>query len=164
ASHFWAILIGIDAYASNPLHGCVSDTLSMKKLLLENVGVPEHRIQCLLGARKPPHGDPLTPSHANIVKLLHSLFDNPEIERGNNIIYYTGHSSSYHCSEHFSTPLESKCSSSDACPIEALCPIDHDTIDADGHPIPDISDRELNSLFTKISHVKGHKITFITDC
>ncbi|KAK0433300.1 caspase domain-containing protein [Desarmillaria tabescens] len=166
ASRFWAVLIGIDAYDSNPLHGCVPDALLMKKLLLENIGVPEHRIQCLLGTRKPSHGDPLTPSRANIVNMLHSLINNPEIEWGDNIIiYYAGHGSSYHCSEHFSTSLESQCSSSnDICPIEALCPIDRDTIDADGRPIPDISDRELNALFSQISRAKGHKITFIADC
>ncbi|KAK0205779.1 hypothetical protein DFS33DRAFT_1223564, partial [Desarmillaria ectypa] len=165
ASRFWAVLIGIDAYESNVLHGCVSDALLMKKLLIEDIGVPEHRIQCLLGSRNSSHGDPLTPSRTNIVKILHGLIDNPEIERGDNIvIYYAGHGSSYHCSEHFSTALESKSCSIDVCPIEALCPIDRDTIDADGHPIPDISDRELNALFTEISRVKGHKITFIADC
>ncbi|PBK72055.1 hypothetical protein ARMSODRAFT_972748 [Armillaria solidipes] len=164
ASRFWAVLIGIDAYESNPLHGCVSDALSMKKFIID-IGTPEHRIHYLLGSRKPYPDDPLTPSRANIVNMLHSLIDSPEIERGDNIIiYYAGHGSSYHCSDHFSTALEFKCRNSDVCPIEALCPIDRDMIDIHGRPIPDISDRELNALFTEISRTKGHKITFFADC
>ncbi|PBL01573.1 hypothetical protein ARMGADRAFT_1158313 [Armillaria gallica] len=162
ASQFWAVLIGIDAYQSHPLQGCVSDALSMKDFLIDKLEVPECRIQCLLGSQS-PSGDSLTPSHANIVNVLYSLIDNTEIARGDNIIiYYAGHGSSYQCSSHFSTP-DSKCRTS-ACPIEALCPIDRDTKDASGKWIPDISDRELNAIFTEISRTKGHKITFIADC
>ncbi|KAK0435907.1 hypothetical protein EV421DRAFT_1834180 [Armillaria borealis] len=136
----------------------------MKRLLI-HIGMQEHRIQCLLGSRNPSRSDPLTPSRTNIVHILHSLIDNPDIERGDNIIiYYAGHGSSYHCSDHFSTALGFKCRNSDVCPIEALCPIDRDTIDVEGRPVPDISDRELNTFFTEISRTKGHKITFFADC
>ncbi|SJL17246.1 uncharacterized protein ARMOST_20792 [Armillaria ostoyae] len=40
-SRFWAVLIGIDAYKSNPLHGCVSDALSVKNSLIKDVRMPE---------------------------------------------------------------------------------------------------------------------------
>ncbi|SJL17249.1 uncharacterized protein ARMOST_20795 [Armillaria ostoyae] len=162
-SCFWAVLIGIDAYKSLPLQGCVSDTKLMKKSLVENVGVLEKCIQCLLGSHIPtPLGDPFTPSRSNIVNMLYSLIDNPDIEPGDNIIiYYMGHSLSYYCSEHLST--ESICQTGD-CPVEALCPIDRDTIDSDEHWIPNISDRELSTLLTMISQAKGHHITLITDC
>ncbi len=134
----------------------------MKDFLIDKLEVPEYRIQCLLGSQS-PSGDSLTPSRANIVNVLYSLIDNTEIAPGDNIIiYYAGHGSSYQCSSHFSTP-DSKCRTS-ACPIEALCPIDRDTKDAGGKWIPDISDRELNAIFTEISRTKGHKITFIADC
>ncbi|KAK0209635.1 hypothetical protein IW262DRAFT_1416396 [Armillaria fumosa] len=124
--------------------------------LLIHIGMPEHRIQFLLGSRNTSRSDPLTPSRANIVNILHSLVDNPDIERGDNIIvYYAGHGSSYHCSDHFSTALGFKCRNGDVCPIEAC---------AYGWPIPDISDRELNVLFTEISLSKRHKITFFADC
>ncbi|PBK72069.1 hypothetical protein ARMSODRAFT_932420 [Armillaria solidipes] len=136
----------------------------MKKLLIDDVGVPEKHIQSLLGSQNPtPPDDPLSPSRANILKILHGLIDNPEIERNDNIIiYYAGHGSSYYCSEHSFTP-EAKCQTG-ACPIEALCPIDRDTMDSDGHWITDISYREVNVLLAQISHAKGHHITFITDC
>ncbi|KAK0209633.1 peptidase C14, caspase domain-containing protein, partial [Armillaria fumosa] len=160
------VLIGIDAYKSNPLRGCVSDASLVKKFLTEDVGVPEHRIQCLLGFENPTTdpGDPQTPSRTNIVNTLRSLIDNPEIGQNDNIIvYYAGHGASYSCSEHFST-AESRGCQTGSCPIQALCPIDRDTMDCDEHWIPDISHRELNVLLTQISLAKGHHITFITDC
>ncbi len=154
ASRFWAVLIGIDAYQSNPLHGCVWDALVMKELLTEKFGVPDDRVQCLLGSNNPTSGSPMTPSRANIVNVLYSLIDNVKIQRGDNIIiYYAGHGSSYDATGSYSDP------------IQAMCPIDRDTKDPDsGHWIPDISDRELNALFTQISYAKGHKITYFADC
>ncbi|KAG7439449.1 uncharacterized protein BT62DRAFT_828717, partial [Guyanagaster necrorhizus] len=93
--------------------------------------------------------------------LFYDLTNNKEIERGDNIIiYYGGHGSCHYCADHF---LDSRCSNV-SCPTEALCPIDRDTQDAGGKWIPDISDRELNSLFVQISLAKGHNITFIADC
>ncbi len=134
----------------------------MKNFLTERLEVPEYRIQCLLGSQS-PSGDSLTPSRANIINVLYSLINNIEIAQGDNIIiYYAGHGSSYQCSTHSLAP-DSVCRS-EACPIEALCPIDRDTKDASGKWIPDISDRELNPFFTEISRTKGHKITFIADC
>ncbi|KAK0476018.1 hypothetical protein IW261DRAFT_1311385, partial [Armillaria novae-zelandiae] len=161
-SQFWAVLIGIDAYESWPLQGCVSDASLMKNFLIDDLGVPKERIQCLLGSHNLIPDDPLKPSRANIVDTLYSLIHNDEIQLGDNIIiYYAGHGSSYQCSEHsFTTPncrLE-------LCPVEALCPIDRDALDSHGRWVPDISDRELNALFTEISRVKGHNITFIVDC
>ncbi|PBL01547.1 hypothetical protein ARMGADRAFT_907113, partial [Armillaria gallica] len=162
-SRFWAVLIGIDAYKSSPLHGCVSDASLMKKFLIDDLGMPKERIQCLLGSHNLiPDGDPLTPSRANIVNTLYSLIHNDEIQLGDNIIiYYAGHGSSYQCSKH---SFMGRDCSRDLCPVEALCPIDRDTLDSHGHWVPDISDRELNALFTEISRVKGHKITFVADC
>ncbi len=39
--------------------------------------------------------------------------------------------------------------------IETLCPVDRDTLDANGVPIPDISDRELNTLLTRSPEKRG---------
>ncbi|KAK0191759.1 hypothetical protein F5146DRAFT_930411, partial [Armillaria mellea] len=134
----WAILISIDAYQTYPLHGCVSDASLIKKFLIDDIKVPDHHIQCLLGLEGSNTGSPFTPSHTNIINMLRSLIDNPEIKQNNNIIiYYAGHGASYTCSEHFSTAKYSCLTG--ACPIQALCPIDHDTMDSDGHWIPNIS-------------------------
>ncbi|KAK0209637.1 hypothetical protein IW262DRAFT_1528429, partial [Armillaria fumosa] len=163
ASRFWAVLIGIDAYKSSPLEGCVSDASLMKKFLIDDLGVQREQIQYLLGSHDLTPDDPLTPSHANIVNTLCSLIHNDEIQLGDNIIiYYAGHGSSYQCSLNHSL-TRPNCGTY-LCPIEALCPIDRDTLDSHGRCVPDISDQELNALFTEISRIKGHKITFIADC
>ncbi|KAK0209625.1 hypothetical protein IW262DRAFT_1498251 [Armillaria fumosa] len=164
ASRFWAVLIGIDAYQSNPLDGRVSDALTMKKFLIDELKVPEHRIQCLLGSNNPIPGSPMTPSRANIVDVLYSLIDNVQIKSSDNIvIYYAGHRSSYYCSlaGQCAATGSSACLSAGVCPIQAMCPIDRDN--ADGSLIPDISDRELNTLFAEIVYAKGSdlKITLI---
>ncbi len=55
----------------------------------------------------------------------------------------------------------------DECPskfVEALCPMDRDTLDSSGAIIPDITDRELNAILKQISYAKGNRITFILDC
>ncbi|PBK91149.1 hypothetical protein ARMGADRAFT_1166538 [Armillaria gallica] len=161
ASRFWAVLIGIDTYERSPLHGCVSDALLMRDYLINDLGMPEERIQCLLGAEIPIPGNFLTPSRTNIIDVLYSLIDNQGIDPGDNVLlYFAGHGASYYCSEHF---LKPECDNN-FCPTEALCPLDRDTVDAKGRYVPDISDRELGALFTEISRVKGNKITFIADC
>ncbi|PBK90975.1 hypothetical protein ARMGADRAFT_864995, partial [Armillaria gallica] len=157
ASQFWAVLIGIDAYRIRPLHGCVSDALAMESYLIKDLGVPQERIQRLLGPTELEHeslNHSSTPSRANIVSSLLSLVSNPEIEFGDNIIIYiSGHGSRYSPS-HFGL----------AGSIEALCPIDRGNLGADGTPIPDISDREINAILTEIARSKGHHITVVLDC
>ncbi|KAK0505478.1 caspase domain-containing protein [Armillaria luteobubalina] len=157
ASRFWAVLIGIDEYASYPLRGCVSDVQLMEKYLTEDLGVPSNRIQLLLGSKEhlSPQ-DPIYPSRAHIVNTLLSLIKNSKIAHDDNIIvYYSGHGSYYPYNTGEDDEPEY---------IETLCPIDRDTPGEDGEPVPDISDRELNTILSLISHAKGHCITVILDC
>ncbi|PBK64090.1 hypothetical protein ARMSODRAFT_1007392 [Armillaria solidipes] len=158
ASRFWAVLIGIDAYKTSPLRGCVSDALTMENYLVKDFGVPKERIQRLLGPTE--HRSPSdfsVPSRANIVSSLLSLVHNSQIELGDNIIiYFSGHGSCY-------SPSNLDCNAGMGS-IEALCPIDREDLDASGVPIPDISDREINCILKEISRSKGHHITFILDC
>ncbi|PBK90972.1 hypothetical protein ARMGADRAFT_872604, partial [Armillaria gallica] len=158
ASRFWAVLIGIDAYKTYPLCGCVSDALTMENYLINDLGVPKERIQRLLGPTE--HGSLnnfSVPSRTNIVSSLLNIVQNPEIEVGDNvIIYFSGHGTSYSPSD---VGFDAETGS-----IEALCPIDRGDLDANDIPIPDISDREINAILTEISRSKGHHITFILDC
>ncbi len=101
-----------------------------------------------------------SPTRTNIIETLLSLSVDPQIQHGDNIIiYFSGHGSSYLCSDYYRTGSIQ----SNGC-IEALCPVDR----APGNPfcvsIPDISDREINTILTEISRTKGHHITFILDC
>ncbi|KAK0435909.1 hypothetical protein EV421DRAFT_2087011, partial [Armillaria borealis] len=97
----------------------------------------------------------------HILQVLYSLIDNQEIDPGDNIlIYFAGHGARYNCAKHFLKPT----CDTNSCPVETPCPLDRDALDAEGRYVPDISDRELDALFTEICRVQGHKITFIADC
>ncbi|PBK60331.1 hypothetical protein ARMSODRAFT_982425 [Armillaria solidipes] len=48
--------------------------------------------------------------------------------------------------------------------VEALCPVDRNTLDISGKFITDITDRELNAILVHISRMKENQITFILDC
>ncbi|KAK0492686.1 hypothetical protein EDD18DRAFT_1008714, partial [Armillaria luteobubalina] len=162
ASRFWAVLIGIDVYQSQDhLDGCVSDASMMRKFLIQELKVPEHCIQCLLGSNNPIRGSPMKPSCTNIVDMLYSLIGNVQIKSSDNIvIYYAGHRLSYYCSlaGQCTATGSSTCLSAGVCPIQAMCPIDCDTKNADGSLISDISDRELNTLFEEIVCAKGRDL------
>ncbi|PBK62769.1 hypothetical protein ARMSODRAFT_1024541 [Armillaria solidipes] len=121
-SQFYAVLIGINEYASYPLHGCISDVRLMEQYLTEDLGVPRERIQLFLGSREHiSPADTMNPSHAHIIGALLSIVGNPKIAYNDNIIiYYSRHGSCYsiHETEY----------------IETLCPIDHDTPGDNGKP------------------------------
>ncbi|PBK82916.1 hypothetical protein ARMGADRAFT_1089819 [Armillaria gallica] len=96
-SQFSAVLIAIDEYPLNPLQGCVNDALLMERFLIEDLSVPKHKIQSLLGSKKAQakYNDPTTPSCANIIEALTSLIYNTDINHGGNIIiYFSRHGSS----------------------------------------------------------------------
>ncbi|PBK90851.1 hypothetical protein ARMGADRAFT_295097 [Armillaria gallica] len=171
-SRVWAVLIGIDAYGypTYPLRGCVADALAMKQYLVEDLLVPKERIQSLLGCHdtSPTDVSPI-PSRANIVGTLLSLITNPNIERGDPIIiYFAGHGSRYRSSDYYDNevPDDDKEPDDERSHkyIEALCPTDRDSGESSGTPIPDISDRELNTVLSQLSRTKGHQITVILDC
>ncbi len=108
--------------------------------------MPRERIQRLLGPAR--YGDTSTdvssiPSRANIISLLLSLTTNPNIEYGDPIIiFFAGHGSRYLLSDDGDDPDFDE-HEDDECPskfVEALCPMDRDTLDSSGAIIPDITD------------------------
>ncbi len=145
------------------MRGCVADALAVKQYLAEDLLVPEDRIQSLLGSMN--HRDTSQtdlssiPSHENILSVLLSLITNPDIERGDPIIiFFAGHGSRYAMSNYDDdedSDFDEENEHSHGF-VEALCPIDRDTIDSSGIPIPDISDRELNAILSILSRTKGH--------
>ncbi len=142
----------------------------MAKFLTEDLGVPNDHIQCLLGASSQSWPTIVniilsvyhyfvptkpTPTRINIIDTLLNLSMKPEIQYNDNIIiYFAGHASSYECSGYY---IEEGASAEGY--IEALCPMDRTASN-----IPDISDREINTILTEISRTKGRHITFILDC
>ncbi|KAK0441712.1 uncharacterized protein EV420DRAFT_1223024, partial [Desarmillaria tabescens] len=166
-----AVVIGIDGYSYYPLRGCVADTLAVKHYLEEDLLMPKERIQSLLGPadRSDKSNDTSSfPSRANILAVLLSLITNPNIEHGDPIIiFFARHGSRYPLSDDDDEP-----DFFDEVPddersrkfVEALCPMDRNTLDSSGTFVPDITDCEINTILSQISHTKGHRITFILDC
>ncbi len=130
----------------------------MERYLTEDLGVPSDRTQLLVGSKEHTSPeDPIYPSRVHIIDTLLSLIKNPGIARGDNIIiYYSGHGSCY--------PFTDDGEDYEPEHIETLCPIDRDTTGANGEPVPDISDREFNTILSLISRAKGNTITVILDC
>ncbi|KAK0219730.1 peptidase C14, caspase domain-containing protein, partial [Armillaria nabsnona] len=160
----YAVVVGIDNYSFYPLRGCVADALAMVKCLVEVVGVPEDRIQTLLGPRDQHNANVSSiPSRENILSALRSLSTKTDIKHGDPIIFcFAGHGSRYAWSDLDDDKDSDKEHDNENSPardgsIEALCPINRDTV-------PDISDRELNTIFSQIYRTGGHPITVILDC
>ncbi|KAK0205481.1 hypothetical protein DFS33DRAFT_1328668, partial [Desarmillaria ectypa] len=106
------------------------------------------------------------PSRANILSLLLSLITNPNIEHGDPIIiFFAGHGSRYPLSDDDDNPDTDGEHDDERSRkfVEALCPMDRNTRDSGGVLIPDITDRELNTILSQISRSKGHRIQFILD-
>ncbi|PBK94616.1 hypothetical protein ARMGADRAFT_59608 [Armillaria gallica] len=135
-SQFWAVIIGIDAYPRYPLYGCVSDAELMEKYLVEDLSVPQDRIQCLLGPMGQKTADSSTsPTRANIIRTLYSLIDNPDIMRGDNIvIYFAGNGTLYDADaqEYYRDKVPPEVSIASMRSIKALCPMDHGAPDDTG--------------------------------
>ncbi|KAK0484569.1 hypothetical protein IW261DRAFT_1457462 [Armillaria novae-zelandiae] len=142
----------------------------MEQYLVDDLLVPKERIQRLLGPAC--CGDTSTdvssiPSRANIISLLQSLITNPNIKYGDPIIiFFSGHGSRYSLSDDDDDPdIDEELNDERSQKfIEALCPVDRNTIDSSSAFIPDITDRELNTILAQIARTKGNRITFILDC
>ena len=139
--HLWALIIGNDRYQSLPLGGCVNDAHLVEKFIITYLNVPRGHIRLLENADRD-----------TITNALYDLRDNKGIQPGDNIlIHFSGHGSSYDASDYFIT-LPTRAGS-----MEALCPIDRGLV-------PDISERELNSILSEIQAAKGSNITVFLDC
>jgi len=140
-ARFWAVIIGNDRYPGSPLSGCVNDAHIVERFIITYLNVPHNHIRLFEDA-----------DHDTIINALYDLRDNDNIQPGDNIlIHFSGHGSSYNASDYFKT-FSARHGS-----IEAICPIDRDSVS-------DISERELNSIFSEIAVAKGDNITVILDC
>ncbi|KAK0502092.1 caspase domain-containing protein [Armillaria luteobubalina] len=156
-SRFWAVVIGIDDYSDRPLRGCVSDAKDIAEYLLGGLGIAKDHIQLLLSGSDAF----IEPTRENIVDSLLNLSTDPRIEVGDNIIiYFSGHGSAYECAKYL--PYDDGTLATLGA-IEVLCPVNrgHHTLNGD---VPDISDREINTILSEIARNKGDHITFILDC
>ncbi|KAK0493114.1 hypothetical protein EDD18DRAFT_1010255, partial [Armillaria luteobubalina] len=87
------------------------------------------------------------PTHANIVNAILGLSTNSDIQHGDNIIiYFAGHGTRY----------------KSLCPMDRASPKSTNSANVSEHPVPDISNREINTILTEIACKKGDHITL--DC
>ncbi|KAJ7464428.1 caspase domain-containing protein [Mycena latifolia] len=146
-NRFWAVIIGNDSYPGSPLGGCINDALLVMRFIATYLNVPPDHIVLLRDAERD-----------TIVNALYDLRDNQKIQRGDNIlIHYSGHGSSYSAKDYFTTPAAKVGS------VEAICPIDRSK-DGSEDTVPDICERELNSILSEIRAAKGPNITIFFDC
>ncbi len=124
----------------------------MKEYIIQNLGVPEDHVQCLLGPANMegditiPHNT-FVPTRRNIIGTLVDLTNNPKINFGDIIIiYFSGNGKGFCDRIAYGTPYKVQY-------VDTIISIENDFI----------SDREINSILTQISHKKGNRITLITD-
>ena len=89
-ARFHAVLIGIDAYRSRPLHGCVNDVDAVQRLLIERAGVPADRVRRLASPHPGARHDPSVPETpatlANIRAALDALA--AQVQDGDRVFIY----------------------------------------------------------------------------
>ncbi len=126
----------------------------MQKYMIEHLGVPEGRIQLLIGSHHLPSTG-LSPTRSNIIKTLSSLITNPDIQHGDGIIiHFSGYEMTYLSQDSDGSTVKPRGGS-----IIALRPIDSDGLDG-----LNISDREISTILHLISSSRKARITLILDC
>ncbi|TFY76915.1 hypothetical protein EWM64_g7097 [Hericium alpestre] len=166
-SRFWAIIVGVDKYYNDDtlsLKGCTNDATHIWQYLRTELSVPPNHIRVLAEGKFPDKSmRPKPPTRANILHALYDhLWDNKSIRPGDFIIFYfSGRGSSYSSAEVFPPK-----SGTPAGTIDAICPADRGLKNSKKScpKTLDISDRELNFIFSEVRDAKAAKVTLIMDC
>ncbi len=156
----------------------------MSEFLQNKLSVPQNHITELLAPEGGDTSSHTYPTRQNILSKLWSLHQDERIRHGDTIIvFYAGHGALYSsgAAEIKETNRDQK-SSHPRKPfnvdelktyvkgsfIEAIVPPDRGLPDPDptyhDEKVPDICDRELNTIFTITGQKKGPNILFIADC
>jgi hypothetical protein len=186
----WALLIGINAYPQAPLGCAVEDAKDMDKYLRTELSVPPENIIKLLADTENDKKSDNYPNRENILNNLWSLAQRENIRSGDLIIvFYAGHGTMYdsggiHCSgidiggletgdwQKFSQclpldPDKLKDSASDHR-IKGIAPADRGLRKIGptygGRQVPDICDREINTILSYMHRKTGANIIVIADC
>ncbi|KAJ3574652.1 hypothetical protein NP233_g1609 [Leucocoprinus birnbaumii] len=186
-----ADLIGIDDYNEAELQCAVADTEAMYEFLVHRLSVPKEHINLLSAKFRGNRSSPDYPTRQNILRSLWSLHRDDRISHGDTIIIFFAGRGSLYCPSVLPGDTRNKefdcgwvalyelnrghpgLESDDDHPsnlfIDAFVPPDHgepeppDSI-YHGKLVPDLSDRELNAIFSNTRLKKGPNILFISDC
>lgn len=151
----WALLVGIDNYAVDPLDGSGADVQHMYEYLVQDRNVPPENIRILRDEEA---------TRAEILAAFEQhLIENPAITRGDPILFhFSGHGTSEpirtdwvgaRTGEHFIEHI---------VPFDAV--FDPEDPDAMSGVQPAIPDRTLNALLRRLARAKGDNITVTFDC
>lgn len=150
-SVIWALLVGINHYQSpalNTLHGCENDVDAMRIFLMNQMHVPDGQIKVLRS-----HEATRT---AILQEFKRHLIDNPQIKRGDQILFhYSGHGSRMRSAD----PNEPDGWDETLVAYDSRMP-----------GIYDIPDKTLAGLLDQLAQAKskldavGDNITVILDC
>ena len=135
-AHFWAVLIGNNQYTkpTNKLDGCINDCNLVAGYLHNYLQVLPSHVVHLSNA-----------SYNDIITALHNLCDSPDIQKGDNLLFfYSGHGS-YHVSS--------------STKVNAICSIDRGI-----GGTQDITMLEIGLIFANLQRTKGNNVTAIFDC
>ncbi|KAK0215286.1 hypothetical protein EDD85DRAFT_996500 [Armillaria nabsnona] len=180
---FWAVVIGTDGYKTSPLRGCVSDAEIVVNTNIEKCTVPGNNSvnPCCDLAVDSTDEEISNPTCANIIETFLGLSTNTDIQRGSEIfsIYFAGHGPTYKRVQYFVSKdvtaamlgnVDTLWRPIDRGPQHTASTTTPDTNDAKNSvtssntQVPDISDREINTILSEIARNKGNHITFIVDC
>jgi len=132
-----AFLVGINAYTSAPLNGCVNDVRDMASFLVEKCAFSHSDIRLLVDARA---------TKSAIVERLEWLING--VKAGDRILFhYSGHGAQ--------VPTRNTSGEVDGLD-EVICPVDFDW--SDGHMI---RDKEFHQIFSSVP--SGVKFAWISD-
>ena len=150
APRMHVLLIGIDAYPSNPLSGCVNDIDAVQDLLIRRLGVPASAIRRLTAPRDRPGaaGPPdERPTRENLLRAFAALASD-DVRPGDRVfIYYAGHGTTVQCQGARGGRFSR----------EALLAVDHR-----GHDPRYLFDWELSDLVANIA-ARTPAVSFVLD-
>ncbi len=136
-SNFSAVLVGINSYKSDPLRGCIIDTVIMRDLLIKKYKVPASSIRLILDDRATKN---------NIEERLEWLVSN---DSENKFFYYSGHGAQIPIQDYSANNHEVDGMN------ELLCPVDFSWNGTY------ILDNDINNILNKMK--KEHHMTMVID-
>ena len=158
AVNYHALLIGIDAYPTQALLGCVTDIDSIQRVLIDRAKIPPSQITRLVSPHPTPERDttvtPEPATLANIRAALKKLGSETVGPDDRVFIYYAGHGTRVPVREVDSASFRGE----HARFQEALVPVD---VEPDGSNL--LFDFEFNALLADIAE-RTSAVTVILDC
>jgi hypothetical protein len=150
---YHVLLVGVDAYSSKPLRGCVNDIDAVQKLLLERAKIPADRITRLASPHPGDvHDETLSEQPASLENIRAALarLGSDAVGAGDRVVvYYSGHGAR--------VPIFGP---TETVFCESLVPVDFNTVPGQPRLLPD---HEFNQLLAAVAR-RTRAVTVVLDC